>query len=90
MPNRGGFHSSRRRVVTDVSKVEPSDINTSNFMRWAIPRGLTMVARYRQTPVEATDKAILEKHPYVKIWEQACPHILYLNTHYSSLYDNIQ
>lgn len=90
-PHRGGFHCFRRRVATDVSEIEPSDINTSNFMRWATPRGLSMLARYKQTPVEETDRAILEKHPYVNVWEEVCPFITQHNSDYrehSSLYCN--
>ncbi len=60
-----------------------------NQLRWAKPR--TMLARYKQTPVEATDRAILEKHPFVKVWEEVIPYLLKLNTSYKSqapLYDN--
>ncbi len=66
--------------MTTVSEVEPSDTNVSNFMRWAKPR--TMLARYKQTPVEQTDKAILEKHPFAKIWEETVPYLFEYNTDY--------
>jgi hypothetical protein len=72
-PHRGGFHCFRCRVATDVSQVEPSDINASNFMRWATPRALSMLAWYRQTPVEATDRAILEKHPMSESGRKLAP-----------------
>jgi len=80
LPFRGGYHCFRRSTVTAVSNVEASDTNVSNFMRWAKPR--TMLARYKQTPIEVTDKAILEKHPYVKIWEEVVPYLLRFNSHY--------
>ena len=53
-----------------------------------------MLARYKQTPVEVTDKAILEKHPYVKMWEKVKPYLLTFHTDYANqssqpaLYDN--
>lgn len=80
LPFRGGYHCFRRSTVTIISEVEPSDTNVSNFMRWAKPR--TMIARYKQTPLEVTDRAILEKHPYVKIWEEVTPYLLELNSSY--------
>jgi integrase len=86
LPFRGGYHSFRRSVVTAVSEVEPSDLSVSNFMRWAGPGRYSMLARYRQTPVEVTDKAILDKHPYVKIWEEAAPYLLKFNSSYLNIY----
>jgi integrase len=85
LPYRSGYHSFRRSVVTTVSEVEPSDINVSNFMRWAKPR--SMLARYKQTPVEVTDKTILEKHPYVKIWAEAATLLVKFNSSYNSSYE---
>jgi integrase len=80
LPFRGHYHCFRRRTVTEVSEVDPSDTNVSNFMRWAKPR--TMLARYKQTPVEQTDRAILEKHPFVKMWEGVTPYLLKINNSY--------
>ena len=51
-------------------------------MRWAKPRQFAMLSRYRQRPVEETDKAILEKHPFVKLWEEVMPYLLTYNTSY--------
>lgn len=89
LPFRGGYHCFRRRTVTEVAEVNPSDVDVSNFMRWAKPR--TMLARYKQTPVEQTDRAILEKHPFVKMWEEVAPYLLSYNSTYEKqkfLYDN--
>lgn len=88
LPYRGGFHSFRRRVATEVSEVEHSDINASSFMRWASPRQFSMLARYRQKPVEQTDKEILDKHPFIAIWKQAVPHLMYLHPTYATLLNN--
>jgi hypothetical protein len=54
-------------------------------MRWAKPR--SMLARYKQTPVEVTDKTILEKHPYVKIWAEAATLLVKFNSSYNSSYE---
>jgi len=80
LPFKGGYHCFRRRTVTEVAEVNPSDVDVSNFMRWAKPR--TMLARYKQTPVEQTDRAILEKHPFVKMWEEVAPYLLSYNSTY--------
>ena len=89
LPFRGGYHCFRRRTVTEIAEVNPSDVDVSNFMRWAKPR--TMLARYKQTPVEQTDRAILERHPFVKMWEEVAPYLLSYNSTYEKqrlLYDN--
>ena len=62
-------------------------MNVSNFMRWSQSRG--MLARYVQTPVERSDRAILEKHPFVREWAEAVPYLLKYNYHYESLNHNI-
>ena len=77
-------HSVRRRVVTTVVDVERSELNVHSFMRWSVPRQYSMLARYKQTPIDVTDKEILDKHPYVKIWEEALPYILEHNRWYQS------
>ena len=41
-----------------------------------------MLARYRQTSVEETDKVILAKHPFVKLWEEVKPYLLAYNPNY--------
>jgi hypothetical protein len=52
-------------------------------MRWAKPRQFSMLSRYRQTSVEETDKAILAKHPFVRLWEDVMPYLLTYNTSYT-------
>ena len=89
LPFKGGYHCFRRRTVTEVAEVNRSDVDVSNFMRWAKPR--TMLARYKQTPVEQTDALILQRHPFVKMWEEVAPYLLSYNSTYENqpaLYDN--
>jgi len=83
LPSRGGFHSIRRRVVTVLTEIEHSEISIHHFMRWSVPRQFAMLSRYRQTPVEESDIAILSKHPYVKLWEEVKPYILKHNNSYT-------
>jgi hypothetical protein len=83
LPSRGGFHSIRRRVVTELTKIEHSEISIHHFMRWAVPRQFAMLSRYRQTPVEESDMVILSKHLYVKLWEGVKPYLLLQNKSYS-------
>ena len=49
-----------------------------------------MLARYRQTPVEEGDKAILNKHPMVALWQEVVPYLLEYNPRYRSLFDNTE
>lgn len=86
MPYRAGYHSFRRRTVTTITEFEKSDSDVSNFMRWSKPR--TMLSRYKQTPVEVSDKLILERHPYVAEWALAVPYILKYNKHYQGLFQH--
>ena len=66
-----------------LTEIETSEISIHDFMRWAKPRQFSMLARYRQTSVEQTDRDILQKHPMVKVWEEAKPYILTYNTSYA-------
>jgi len=84
---RAGFHSVRRNTITTVRKEEKSDLNIHRFLRWSEPRQFSMLARYDKGRPEETDASVLDKHPYVKIWEQACPYILQYNTHYQTTID---
>lgn len=81
LPRRGGYHSFRRRVASTIRKVA-SDINAHRFMRWSVPRELTMLDLYDETPYEETDKEILQRHPIVRMWEEAIPYILKFNKKY--------
>ena len=82
LPFRGGYYYFRRSTITTVSEVEPSDPDVSNFTSQAKPR--TILYRYKQTPVEVTDKVILDKCPIVKMWEEVKPYLLTLNSSYAS------
>jgi hypothetical protein len=88
LPKRWGFHPIRRRVATEVSERESSDLNAYNYMRWAPTRSLGMLARYRQTPTEETVAKILANHPFVKTWEEVTTFLLQYHKEYSLLYDN--
>ena len=56
-------------------------------MRWSEPRELSMLALYDEARYEETDEAILAKHPFVKMWEEATPYVFKFNPAYQSLFD---
>jgi len=86
-----GTHSFRRNVVTLLDSMgTQSDISIHKFMRWATPRHLGMLDRYRRTPTEESDMKILNNHPRVKLWEEIIPYLFQFNPHYHSLIDIIQ
>lgn len=81
-PHHGSFHAIRRRVVTEIAEIEHSDINVHRFMRWAEPRQYAILATYKKNPSEVTDKEILSRHPFVKVWEEVMPYLLHNNPSY--------
>jgi hypothetical protein len=84
LPPRAGYHWIRRRVSRTVRKACGSDIDAYRFMRWAEPeREWGMLSWYEdEEEYGHGDMEILEKHPVVKMWEQACPYILKFNRYY--------
>ena len=46
-----------------------------------------MLALYDEARYEETDEAILAKHPFVKMWEEATPYVFKFNPAYQSLFD---
>ena len=89
LPYRPGYHAIRRRVATTVKHAIKSDIDTHKFMRWAEPRGLSMLAQYDQTRYEDIDKQVLSVHPMVKVWEEIMPYLLDMNRSYRRFYHNL-
>ena len=82
-----GFHSFRRNVVTMLDSLDASDMAQYKFLRWATPRHLGMLDRYRQIPSEASDAKILRQHPRVKLWEEILPYMLEFNPYYRKACD---
>ena len=83
-----GFHSFRRNVVTILDQLgTQSDISIHKFMRWSTPRHLGMLDRYRRTPTEVSDMAILNQHPRVAMWEEIIPYLAKFNPYYRSKID---
>ena len=89
MPYRAGYHAIRRRVATTVKHAIKSDIDTHNFMRWAEPRELGILAQYDQSCYEDIDEQVLSVHPMVKIWQEVMPYLLDMNKSYKSFYCNV-
>ena len=83
-----GFHSFRRNVVTMLDSLENvSDMSRYKFVRWATPRHLGMLDRYRRIPSEESDAKILSVHPRVKLWEEIIPLLMDLNPYYKKVCD---
>jgi len=82
-----GFHSFRRNVVTMLDDLDVKDLAQYKFVRWATPRHLGMLDRYRQRPSEESDAKILSIHPRVKLWETILPSMLEVNPYYRKLCD---
>jgi|GEM_PF-3676961 len=72
-----GTHSIRRAVVTALYQdTDVKELHIKRFMRWSEKgRGTGVMNRYIRVPVEVTDAEVLERHPFVKIWEQMLPMI---------------
>ena len=69
-----GVHATRRSVVTELFRVENlKEISIRRFMRRGLGTGLGVLPRYVKVPVETTGIEVLEKHPYVKVWEELFP-----------------
>ncbi len=77
-----GFHSFRRNVVTMLDSIDTTDMSRYKFVRWATPRHLGMLDRYRRIPSEESDAKILSQHPRVKLWEEIIPLLVDLNPYY--------
>jgi site-specific recombinase XerD len=86
LPSRAGWHSLRRRVVTDIyQKTQAKEIPIINYFRWSNKqRNLGQLPTYVKVPIEVTDKEILSAHPIVKVWETVVPYLVKLHPEYST------
>ena len=86
LPPRAGWHSLRRRVVTDVySKTTAKEMPIINYFRWSTKqRHLSQLPTYVKVPTDVTDREILSQHPLVKTWETVVPYLVKLHPEYSS------
>jgi integrase len=68
--DREGFHSIRRRLVTDLLDARVPIHFVYSFMRWKMsPRLGTMGIYTRPDPGEV-DRAVFKVHPYLGLWRQ--------------------
>jgi hypothetical protein len=82
LPERAGWHSIRRRVVTDIyTKTNAKDLPIAKFFRWQVG-GVAQLPTYVQVPMETSDSEILSQHPYVEVWENIIPLIMKLHGGY--------
>jgi hypothetical protein len=83
LPERFGWHSIRRRVVTDVySSTNVKDIPIANFFRWRVG-GIGQLPTYVKVPTETSDTEILKQHPFLEVWETLVPLLMELHPEYA-------
>jgi hypothetical protein len=92
LPERGGWHSLRRRVVTDVyDKTSAKEKPIINYFRWSNKqRHLSQLPTYVKSEVEETDREILSEHPILKMWNTIIPWLMKWHTEYSDNPKDIQ
>jgi integrase len=71
MKRRGGVHSIRRSVATELHGAGVHSLDLYHFMRWQTSHAFGMLPSYIKTPHEVTDLKVLELHPYVETWKIA-------------------
>jgi hypothetical protein len=82
LPDRGSWHSLRRRCATDVyEETLAKDISVSNFFRWR-GRGIGQLPTYVKIPMQDSDMKILNEHPYRDIWETMVPLLMEFHPDY--------
>jgi hypothetical protein len=82
LPERSGWHSIRRRCVTDIyTGTNCKDIPIAKFFRWSI-RGVAQLPTYVKIPTETSDADILKQHPFLEIWETVVPLLMEFHPEY--------
>ena len=86
LPERGGWHSLRRRVVTDIyEKTTAKEIPIINYFRWSTKqRHLSQLPTYVKSKVEATDQEIMSQHSILEMWEAIVPYLIKWHPEYSN------
>jgi len=86
LPERAGWHSLRRRVVTDVyEKTTAKEMPIINYFRWSNKqRHLSQLPTYVKSNVEETDRQILSEHPILEMWNTIIPYLMMWHPEYST------
>jgi hypothetical protein len=86
LPERAGWHSLRRRVVTDVyEKTTAKEMPIIAYFRWSNKqRHLSQLPTYVKSKVEESDRQILSEHPILKMWETIVPYLVKWHPEYST------
>jgi hypothetical protein len=85
LPERAGWHSLRRRVVTDVyEKTTAKEMPIITYFRWSNKqRHLSQLPTYVKSNIEETDRQILAEHPILKMWTDIIPLLMQMHPEYS-------
>jgi len=86
LPEKAGWHSLRRRVVTDVyEKTTAKEMPIITYFRWSNKqRHLSQLPTYVKSNIEETDKQILSEHPILKMWNAIIPYLMKWHPEYST------
>jgi len=82
LPERSGWHSIRRRCVTDIyTGTNCKDIPIAKFFRWRMA-SVGQLPTYVKIPTETSDADILKQHPFLEIWETLVPLLMEFHPEY--------
>jgi len=82
LPEGSGWHSVRRRVVTDIyTATDAKDIPIAKFFRWRVG-GIAQLPTYVKVPSKTSDIDILKQHPFLEMWETVVPLLMELHPEY--------
>ena len=65
-----GWHSIRRSVVNALVGAGIDKLYIYSFLRWKLSMSFGMLGTYFTVPDLEVDKIVLERHPYLKLWEK--------------------
>lgn len=87
LPERSGWHSIRRTVITCVyDEVNAKDLTIARFFRWKTGMAsIGMLPTYVKTPVAESDAQIMSQHPLREVWSVVVPAILENHPQYQGL-----
>jgi integrase len=78
LPKGASFHAIRRGVVTALFEAGIDSFLIYCWMRWAAGRQFGMLPTYVKTKQEEYDKRVIDRHPFVEMWQGLVPLIQYL------------
>jgi len=65
---RGGYHSIRRRLATDLREAGLDLGIVYQFLRWQLPSVMGILGVYSKLEQEKVDNLVFKVHPYLWLW----------------------